>query len=63
MLFPEDDTEETIYLWFWTDIGNAAVLYPQGAWTMKLFIDGSYILEDQYQVSRSFTYGRNALMR
>lgn len=63
MLYAEDDPDDTVYLWFWTDIGDGTVRYPQGAWTMKLFIDGSCILEDRYQVSRSFTYGRNALMR
>ena len=62
MLYAEDNPNKTVYIWFWTDIRNEDVWYPEGTWTMKLFIDGSYILEDQYQVSKYITYGRNALM-
>lgn len=62
MLYADENPEDTVYLWFWTDLGEQGVEYPEGLWTMKLFIDGSYILEDQYQISRSFIYGKNTLL-
>ena len=57
-LYADENPEETVYLWFWIDLDEQGAEYPEGLWTMKLFIDGSYILEDQYALGRSFTYSK-----
>ena len=62
MLYADENPEERVYLWYWIDLGEPGVEYPEGMWTMKLFVDGSYILEDQFFLSRSFTYSKNTLL-
>lgn len=62
MLYADENPDDMVYLWFWIDLGEAGVEYPEGMWTMKLFIDGRYILEDQYLLSRSITYTRNTVL-
>ena len=57
-LYADVNPEDEVFLWFWIDLDEQGVEYPEGLWTMKLFIDGSYILEDQYVLGRSFTYSK-----
>ncbi|MBR2409223.1 MAG: hypothetical protein IKB07_09775 [Lachnospiraceae bacterium] len=61
-LYADEDPERPVYLWFWIDLGEPEVDYPEGLWAMKLFIDDSYILEDQYSLTRSFTYSKNTVL-
>ncbi|AWZ47681.1 hypothetical protein C3495_01945 [Clostridiaceae bacterium 14S0207] len=57
---PEDD--KPIVMWFWMDLENDIHKYPQGKWTMKLFIDGEYILEDQFNLMESSSYSAKGKM-
>ncbi|WP_283610430.1 hypothetical protein [Faecalispora anaeroviscerum] len=57
MLFQEEDSpDDPVYLWFWLPLQETGKEYPEGLWTLKLFINGSYVLEDQYTLTRSSAY-------
>lgn len=53
---PEDEKVLPIIMWFWIDLNENNRLYPQGIWTMKLFIDGAFILEDNFIIGKTTTY-------
>ncbi|ACB86017.1 glycogen-binding domain-containing protein [Natranaerobius thermophilus] len=41
---------QTKMLWFWLDLRNSKHQLPCGLWTLKLFVDGAFILEDKFQL-------------
>lgn len=58
MLLPEKD-EAT--LWFWMNLEDLE--QPAGAWTMKLYVDGAYVLEDSFRIENSFLYDRRGKIK
>lgn len=52
----EKDLDEPIHLWFWVPFDKIKGDGSAGLWTLKLFINGNYIMEDQMTISRSFPY-------
>jgi len=56
MLFAEENPNATVFLWFWLPLNEPGKEYPEGTWTMHLYIDGSYVLEDQVWISQTLTY-------
>ncbi|RXM57031.1 hypothetical protein [Clostridium tetani] len=55
-LFTPPNNEGPISLWFWMDLDDNTRNYPLGTWTMKLFIDGEFILEDEFSLVQNRTY-------
>lgn len=55
-LYREEESNKPIYLWFWVPFDDRKRDDLEGLWTLKLLIDGSYVLEDQMTVSRSVSY-------
>lgn len=53
---PESEQNEPIVMWFWIDLDEINRTYSQGTWTMKLFVDGEFILEDMFNVSKITAY-------
>lgn len=51
ILLPE---ENKATLWFWLNLDEME--HPEGKWTMKLYIDGKYVLEDGFQIGNAFLY-------
>lgn len=45
-----------IKLWFWLDLKDKSIQKNEGNWIIKLFIDGEYILEDDFQLSKTNIY-------
>ncbi|WP_353095358.1 hypothetical protein [Tissierella praeacuta] len=45
-----------INMWFWMDLEDKTRQYPYGVWTMKLFIDGQFILDDKFTLSGTSSY-------
>lgn len=45
---PEGEEYDIVTLWFWLDIHSQAL--TTGEWTLKLFIDGAYILKDSFEL-------------
>ena len=56
------EQKEMVFLWYWLDLTEFEKEYSEGLWTMKLFIDGSYVLEDKFSVTSSITYSRDSLL-
>jgi hypothetical protein len=52
----EDATEDIVYLWFNLDLHSSDSEYPNGNWSFKMFIDGEFILEDEFSLRASATY-------
>lgn len=60
ILFEDEySPDDPVYLWFWLPLQEQDKVYPEGQWTLKLFVNGGYVLEDQYTLSRSSTYAAN----
>lgn len=55
-LFAPPNNEKPIVLWFWMDLTDTTRSYPSGTWRMKFFIDGEFILEDEFNLIKSGTY-------
>lgn len=53
LLLPEE-TQAT--LWFWIDLEKLEC--PEGKWVMKLYIDGTYVLGDDFCIGTAFLYDR-----
>lgn len=49
---PEEGYYDPLILWFWLSL-NENKAYPSGSWRVKLFIDGMYILEDEFKLTRT----------
>lgn len=47
-----------IYLWFWISLYEIKVEGFEGVWTIKLFVDGNYVLEDQMTINSGVIYQR-----
>ncbi|WP_312070557.1 hypothetical protein [Anaerotignum propionicum] len=54
----EDTIESPIYLWFWMNLNEINEDYFEGTWTIKLFIDGDYVLEDKIMINSGVVYQR-----
>ena len=62
-LFMTPDVKEPIMLWFWIDLTDNTRKYPFGTWTMKFFIDGEFILEDQFKLLKNSLYSPQGEIR
>ncbi|CEO05197.1 glycoside hydrolase [[Clostridium] sordellii] len=62
-LFMPPNGKEPIMLWFWIDLTDNTRKYPFGTWTMKFFIDGEFILEDQFKLSQNSSYSPQGEIR
>lgn len=60
---PEESPEEPIILWYWMNLEDKSSEEFQGIWSIKLFIDGTFILEDQFQVEKMMTYSKAGKMK
>lgn len=61
ILFEDEySPDEPVYLWFWLPLQEPDKVYAEGQWTLKLFVNGRYVLEDQYTLSRSPAYAANS---
>lgn len=45
-----DNEQEEITLWFWLDTQEVMGAGEYGTWSLKLFVDGEYILEDLFTI-------------
>lgn len=60
ILFEDEfSSEQPVYLWFWLPLQEPDKVYPEGQWTLKLFVNGGYVLEDKYTLSHSTSYAPN----
>lgn len=57
-LFTPPNYNKPIMLWFWMDLRDNTRKYPLGTWTMKLFIDGEFILEDNFTLLENASYSQ-----
>lgn len=55
-LFASSEEKKPIKMWFWMDLDDDSRQYPYGVWTMKLFINGEFILEDNFILSETSSY-------
>ncbi len=62
-LFTPPNHEEPIMLWFWMDLTDNTRRYIFGDWTMKFFIDGEFILEDQFKLTQNSVYSPQGKIR
>lgn len=53
---PEGEENKPIIMWFWIDLNEENRTYKEGLWAMKLFIDGEFILEDIFNISKIAAY-------
>ncbi len=58
-LFKPENEDKPICQWFWMDLKNDTQKYPTGTWTMKLFVDGEFILEDEFNLVKANRYSAN----
>lgn len=58
MLLPEENKAS---LWFWLDLKQPE--RREGKWTMKLYIDGTYVLEDGFRLGNAFLYDRTGRIK
>lgn len=62
MLFtPEGHGDQPIIIWFSLDIQDNKRIYSDGLWTIRLFIDGSFILEDKFNLGKLGIYPQNSI--
>lgn len=45
-----NNTLSNITIWFYLNLHKNGVSYPHGIWKLKLFIDGEFILEDEFEI-------------
>lgn len=57
-----DENQEKVFLWYWLELTELEQEVDEGIWTMKLLIDGSYILEDRFSLLSFATYSKEALI-
>lgn len=53
--------ENKATLWFWLDLKQPE--RREGGWTMKLYIDGMYVLEDSFRLGNAFMYDRTGRIK
>lgn len=56
-LVEPETKDEKIHLWFWMDLKGSEREVSIGKWTLRLFIDGRYILEDSFMIHEESVYG------
>lgn len=52
----EGEEDKPIHMWFWIDLQDPEKVYREGIWKMKLFVDGQFILEDQFNIRKMNSY-------
>ncbi|WP_410513270.1 hypothetical protein PaeBR_02025 [Paenibacillus sp. BR2-3] len=52
----EGSPDKPVFIWFWLPLNDAQRDYPEGVWTIKLFLDGSYVLEDQVTITNAIAF-------
>ncbi|NEZ47241.1 hypothetical protein FDF74_08490 [Clostridium niameyense] len=55
-IFTPKGEEKPVVTWFWMNLEDHTRKHPQGMWTMKLFIDGEFILEDKFELLEGTSY-------
>jgi len=55
-LFKTSQDDKPIVMWFWMDLQENFNKYPCGIWTMRLFLDGDFILEDNFELLEGMSY-------
>ncbi|MGG7162740.1 hypothetical protein [Clostridium ihumii] len=60
---PKGQEDKPITMWFWMDLEDNERNYPLGNWKMKFFIDGEFILEDEFSLSKSNGYEFNGKIK
>ncbi|AYE34980.1 hypothetical protein [Clostridium septicum] len=53
---PKGEEDKPIDIWFWIDLTDSDRNYQSGRWLMKLFLDGEFILEDEFTLGKANTY-------
>lgn len=53
-----EDPNDPTFTWFWIDLKNPKKPVFSGLWTLKLFVDGSFILEDKFNIMEDVSYSR-----
>lgn len=57
MLYKDESSPDNpVFLWFWLPLDDNQLTYSEGLWSVKLFINGSYVLEDQFMLTSGYTY-------
>lgn len=51
---PDGEEDKPITMWFWIELNTEFLL--MGMWSIKLFVDGEFILEDGFNIGNSPTY-------
>lgn len=59
----KESLQQSVFLWFWIDLNEPDMEYPEGIWTIKLLIDGKFILEDQMTLLKTLSYSPNGYLR
>ncbi|GAA0075767.1 hypothetical protein UT300005_01450 [Clostridium sp. CTA-5] len=55
-LFTPQNNNEPIKLWFWMELNDSRIKQLCGNWTLKIFIDGEFILEDEFKINQLNSY-------
>lgn len=55
-LFASEDVDKPVMIWFWMDLENKKGMYPLGLWSIKLFVDGEFVLEDKFELLEGMAY-------
>ncbi len=56
-----DESKEEVILWYWLDLTELERDRDEGRWTVRVFVDGSYILEDYFDISSTTIYSRESI--
>ncbi|MBW6410051.1 hypothetical protein [Clostridium weizhouense] len=55
-LFTPKNNNDPIKLWFWMDLNDSNMKQLCGSWTLKMFVDGEFILEDEFKLNQLNAY-------
>lgn len=55
-LFKGEEDKEPLFMWFWLDLKENKAKLEYGNWTIKLFINGQFILADRFSISNASSY-------
>ncbi|ATD54457.1 hypothetical protein [Clostridium chauvoei] len=53
---PKGEENKPIDIWFWIELQNSKRNYPSGKWAIKLFVDGEFVLEDEFVLGKINSY-------
>lgn len=62
-VFKPAGQKEPIKCWFWLDLKDSTRQYPTGIWTIKLFINGGFILADHFRLQQTSLYSPQGRMK